>query len=877
MTLERWQRIEELFHAALQCERDGYARFLDETCGGDDELRRQVEGLLVSHNEAGDFIEEAPLAGAISSAAGESSAESPATNASLMGRRISHYEIHALLGAGGMGEVYLSLDLKLGRPVALKVLPAHFIDSDAQVQRFEREAYAASALNHPNILTIHEIGRDGDTYFIAAEFVTGQTLREKMAAGELSLREALSVAIQIANALAAAHAAGIMHRDIKPENVMVRPDGLVKVLDFGLAKPEAAEPVALGAALAPTLSMQTDAESAMGTIAYLSPEQVRRDRIDHRTDLFGLGVALYEMVAGKRPFTGGSAQDICEKIVGSDPVPITRARPDLPASLEPIINRALAKNPDARYQTAVEFRDDLKGLEGEIESESIGPRGLGVSAPASIPGTRRLALFVLIAVVLIGLTVSLFSSWFGKGREAEKPTALRSIAVLPFKQLTDGRDEQMELGMADALITTLSNVREITVRPTSAIRKYWSSAQDPVAAGRELRVDAVLDGSIVRVGDHTRVTVQLVRVRDGRPVWAETLDETSNDIFAVQDAISEKTAEALELTLTGEQRQRLRKHFTQNKEAYQLYLKGRYLWARRTAEDLQKAIGYFQQAIARDPQYALAYAGLADSNALLNLYSGTQFTNAFPRARDAAAKALAIDDSLAEAHATLAYVKYNYEWDWSGARKEFQRAIELNPNYATAHQWYAEYLFYMERFDEALVEINRAFELDPSSVIINLELGTPYLYRRQYDKAMEKYLKALDLDPNSPLSLCSLAICYEQTGMYDQAAATYQKIRRYKMGLTGLGYVLAISGRRAEARAVLEELMSPSGKQQPSPYNIARVYAGLGDKEKALSWLEKAFNVRDERIVMLKVDPKLDLLRSDPRFDALLRDVGLAG
>jgi eukaryotic-like serine/threonine-protein kinase len=871
MLPEHWQQIDDLFHAVLELAPAERQPFLNNTCDNED-LRRQVEKLVLAFEAAGDFIEDPPLARIISELTGKSGADPTRARAhgSLIGLQIGHYEIKSLLGAGGMGEVYLAYDAGLDREIAVKALPSHFSKDKAQVDRFEREARAASALNHPNILTIHEIGWDKQLHFMATEYVPGQTLRQRIVDDKLTLKESLKIVIQIADALKAAHASGIVHRDIKPENVMVRPDGLVKVLDFGLAKLVSGADVPSPGGNPTRLSTVSDASQLMGTIAYLSPEQVRRDAVDGRSDIFSLGIVLYEMVTGIRPFRGTTGAAISRSILKDEPAPIANSGSHVPLALQQVVNRALAKDPEARYQTVSEFHADLRRLERALELEIQHPVQTKIRFQIHLK-----VLAVVSAVLILAIAGGIF--WWKRTAKTSKSSQPQTIAVLPFKAMTgQSSDDYLELGMADSLITKLGHLPQISIRPTSAIRKY-TSADDPITAGRELRVDAVLDGRILRVGERTTIDMQLVRVSDGQTMWNETLNANREDMVTVQDILCERVAAALGLELSAEQRQQLRKRDTRNEEAYRLYATGRYFWNKRTSDGTSKAIEYFEQAIKKDPNYALAYSGLADSYALLNIYSGTQNKSTFPRARDAAIRALEIDPTLAEAHATLGYVRYNYEWDWAGAEKEFRKAIELNSNYATAHQWYAEYLFYMERFDESLVEIDLAYHLDPLSLIINSELGSPYLYRRQYDQAIEKYRQALELDPTFTIALYSLAVCYEQKSMFDEAIAEYRKIisaSDSKLGLMGLGYVYALSGKTAQAKTVLRELMSQPG-HQASPYHIARIYAGLGDRNNALAWLEKAYEERDERIVMLKVDPKLDRLRSDRRFIDLLRRVRL--
>jgi DNA-binding winged helix-turn-helix (wHTH) protein/TolB-like protein/Tfp pilus assembly protein PilF len=516
---------------------------------------------------------------------------------------------------------------------------------------------------------------------------------------------------------------------------------------------------------------------------------------------------------------------------------------------------------------------------GGPESESVE----GQTVLADTINTHTLssaARRILKAPVIAGCAMLAFAALAGillvkdKAKHKENGTGVRSIAVLPFKPISaEARDEFLELGIADNLITRLSNIEQVAVRPTSAVRKYATLELDPIAAGRELNAEAVLDGSVQRIDNRIRVTARLLRVDDGRALWAGEFNEQERDIFTLEDSISRSVALALAPRLAGTEKDRVAKRYTQDPEAYELYEKGRYFWNKRTQDDLGKAIGYFNEAIARDPNYALAYSGLADSYALSALYTGLRSRDSLLEARSASEKALDIDPTLAQAQATRAYVKYYYEWDWAGAELEFKRAIEMNPNYATAHQWYGEYLFFMERFDESLAQLNRARELDPLSLVINTELGSPYFYMRQYDRAAGMYRKALDMDPNFRLAGYCVALCYGQQGMYNEAIAALGGGRSVD---AEVGYYFGVSGMRKEAHEMLDRLMQTYGEQYYSPYLISKVHVGLGEKDDAFAWLRKACENRDERIVMLKVDPDFDSLRSDLRFLELLRRVGLA-
>jgi len=558
MTPDRWQQIEQIYHQALDRTRKQRSAFLNEACDGDQTLRREVESLLAYDERARDFIAAPP-----DEIAAEMLAADQTT--SLIGNNLDHYKIICCLGQGGMGEVYLATDTQLGRKVAIKLLPKQFTAHPDRVQRFKQEARAASGLNHPNILTIYEIGEVDQWHFIVSEFIEGQTLREQMSRGRIELRAALDIATQIALALEAAHQAGIVHRDIKPENVMVRPDGLVKVLDFGLAKltelPAAPPEPGFDAQAQSVARLNTEPGMVMGTVSYMSPEQARGQQVDHRTDIFSFGVMFYELLAGRRPFVGTSANDLIAALLTSEPKPLSELQPEAPPELERAVSKCLAKKLEDRYQTSRELQADLKKLEQVTR----------FIPPIRTPIFRLLAAYV----ALVAFVVAGFYIWRSNSSSAAgTATPIKSIAVLPFKSLgPNSHNEYLELGMADTLITKLSNFKQIIVRPTSAVRRYAAVDQDPVSAGEELKVDSVLDGSLQQRGDRVRITVRLVRTSDGQSLWSLQCDEQCSDVFTLQDIISTKVADAIRSELTGEERKLLAKRYTANTEAYQFYFR----------------------------------------------------------------------------------------------------------------------------------------------------------------------------------------------------------------------------------------------------------------------------------------------------------------
>ena len=773
-----------------------------------------------------------------------------------------------------MGEVYLAQDTRLGRQVALKFLPLSFREDPERLRRFQNEARAASTLNHPNVATIYEIGEAENITFIAMEYIEGQTLDHRISGRTLIAGEIVNISIQVADALDDAHSHGVVHRDIKSSNIMITRREQVKVLDFGLAK--------VGSVSSPELSdlptaVKTAPGLVMGTVQYMSPEQAVGQMIDARSDIWSFGVVLYEMATGRKPFMGATAGETIEKIRHSQPEAIARFNYEIPLELERIIRKCLEKDRETRYQSARELMIDLKNLRRDMESDAK-PTPL---IPTENKSKFRNRMLLLVAGVL---TLSLVAAYNLTRREqprAEIANAkIKSIAVLPFKPLVAGsRDETLELGMADTLITKLSNIRHVDVRPISAVRKYTGLEQDAIAAGRDQQVDAVLDGVIQRSGDQVRVSVRFLRVDNGSQLWSGQFQEHMTQIFAVQDSISERVASALALTLAGGERQQLTKHHTENAEAYELYLKGRFQMSRLTDDGFLKGRDYFHQAIGLDSNYALAHAALADSYVVLGGWNVATPNDTFPKARDAALRALQLDPSLGEPHATLAMVSFAFDWDWKAAEQEFKRALDLNPNYPDAHQMYSYYLTAMKRFDESLAQMQRAKELDPASLSKLAGIGEILNYMGRTDEAIEQFEKCLELDPNSGFAHWSLGNVYIHKQMYEQAISQYKKA----IPLSGsspdepstLAYAYAKSGRRKQALETIEELLKRSERSYMSSTLIATTYAALGDHDKALKFLHMAINQRDGVLPFTNVDPIFADLRSDGRYAEILRRVGL--
>mgnify|MGYP003576096355 CR=1 FL=1 len=790
------------------------------------------------------------------------------------GKRLGPYSLVSRLGCGGMGEIYLAQDTRLGRQVALKFLPSSFRDNPERLRRFQNEARAASTLNHPNVATIYEIGETENITFIAMEYIEGLTLDQKISGRTLTTAEIVNIAIQVADALDDAHSHGVVHRDIKTSNIMMTRRDQVKVLDFGLAKVSSA--ISSDISDQPT-AVKTAPGLVMGTVQYMSPEQAVGQAIDARSDVWSFGVVLYEMTTGRKPFMGTTTGETIDQIRHSQPDAIARFNYAIPAELERIIRKCLEKDRENRYQSARELMIDLKNLRRDLESDAK------VSAPIQTndkSNSRVRMLLLLAGILILGIAAAFYLLRPDHPKAEIANTQIKSIAVLPFKPLVAGsRDETLELGMADTLITKLSNIRHVDIRPISAVRKYTGLEQDAIAAGRDQQVDAVLDGVIQRSGDQVRVTVRFVRVNDGSQLWSGQFQEHMTQIFAVQDSISERVASALALTLAGAERQQLTKHHTENAEAYELYLKGRFQINRLTDDGFLKGRDYFHQAVEIDPNYALALAALAESYVVLGGWNVATPNEVFPKARDAAHRAAQLDPTLAEPHATLAMVSFAYDWDWKAAELEFKRALDLNPNYSDGHQMYSYYLTAMKRFDESFTQMQRAKELDPASLSKLAGIGEIFNYMGRTDEAIQQFQKCLELDPNSGFSYWSLGNVYVHKKMYDDAISQYKKA----IPLSGtspdepstLAYAYAKSGRKKQALETLKELIKRSEGSYVSSTLLATIYAALGDRDQALKFLRKAVEQRDGVLTFTNTDPIFADLRSDSQYAEILSRVGL--
>jgi eukaryotic-like serine/threonine-protein kinase len=864
MTPERYQQIGDIYHSALELGPKERSAFLAHACAGDEALLREVESLIASNEQAGEFI-HAP---ALEVAAGLLTKDQFDL---LPGKSLGPYTILELLGSGGMGEVYLAQDSRLGRRVALKLLPDHFVTNEDRLRRFRQEARAASALNHPNIITIHEIGEAQTTHYIVTEFIEGETLRALLIRNRLEPVSALDIATQTASALAAAHAAGIVHRDIKPENIMLRRDGYVKVLDFGIAKlmPEGPAP-SMG------MSFETSPGLIVGTANYMSPEQAQGFKVDERTDIWSLGVVLYEMLTGQLPFKGKTPSHTVVSIVEQQVPPLARG-PEITVALEPILMKALNKNSEKRYQTIKDMLVDLRMVQRDLDS-GVRANTTQEIAQAQTSSFIKIAkhywLTALVALAVLLVSIAGIAYFTRSNRKS-----INSLAILPFVNATsDPNTEHLSEGITESLINNLSQVPRLRVMARSTVFSFAGQNLDSRKVGNDLGVDAVVTGRVTQLADTLVIQVDLVDVSSGAQIWGERFNRKLTDIVTMQEEISREISEKLHLRMTDEERSRVSKRHTINAEAYQSYLKGRYQWNKRTQEGLKKSIEYFTEALDKDPAYAQAYAGIADSYNTLARFNYLRNQEAYPKARAAVTKALEIDETLAEAHTSLAVVKMDYEWDLPGAEREFKRAIELNPSYSSAHQWYGLLLVSRGQTEEAIAEAKRAQQLDPLSLIVDMGLGGLYIYARRFDEAIAYLEKVRDLHPEAFQPDSNLAYIYEIKGMKDEAVAAYLRSRTLAGDtvdrVAALKAAYAASGYKGYMQRRVDEMKEHARqKRYISPFSVALIYAQMGAKTEALSWLEKTYEERNYRLLFIKIDARLDTLRSEPRFSELVRRI----
>ncbi|HQR36429.1 MAG TPA: protein kinase [Blastocatellia bacterium] len=903
MTAERWEQIKTLLEMASERSESERTAWLAAQCGDDVALRSEVESLLAVHKAQDNFLDD-PLIALPAKLLNKSSRElSP-------GHSVGPYVVEQRIGVGGMGIVYRARDARLDRAIALKLLPSEFSNDDNRVRRFRQEARAISALNHPNILTIYEIGETitehGLTHFIATEFVEGQTLRGVLSENELTLGTVLDIAIQTVTALSAAHAAGVIHRDLKPENIMLRPDGVVKILDFGLAKlTQPSKSVS-----PPRSSIHTDPGLVLGTVSYMSPEQARGFDVDERSDVFSVGVVLYELLTGQSAFAGATTSDVLAAVLEKDPIPLLECAPHLPVALGAIITQALAKERRLRYQRTANLLRDLKTLRDDLaKSEPLRSSGLPSNGPsplqlrvgksdlslrefaadkttlapvtAILPNARRTwshstfklryALIILF-LVIGGLALAGIALW------PDQHHQLSAIAVLPFANV--GNDPQLEYlseGVTDTLIQHLQHLQKVRVMARGTVYAYKDRNTDPRQLGSVLQVQAIINGSVQQRGDDLVIRIELIDAHDGASLWSRHFQRSTKELPLLQAELTDTLSEQLGIRFGVKEFAYVPKQ-TRNSEAYRLYLLGNHYANKQTLEGHEKALAYYQQALELDSQYELAYSGLAN----LFAFSSSRLLSpqeAIPQARQAALRALELNPDLAEAHFSLALIKCWGDWEWSGAEQEFKRALTLNPNLTEAHTIYANLLSVQRRFAEFHYEIQQAKLLDPFSSLA-FEISAWGLYfEGRYDDAIAECQKLQKLDPSYLRVYAHLGNIYQQKGQLPEAIATVKQglaIERQEQLLAVLAYLYGLAGQTESARQILNELETTSRKQHwINPLLLAKIHVGLGQHEQAFDCLQQTYEAHSESLMNLGIDPVFAPLHPDPRFQELVQKIGL--
>jgi serine/threonine-protein kinase len=854
MSPERWKQIEEIYHAVLELALEHRSAYLAQACAGDDELRREVESLLASHYQAASFIEKPPC---------DIAAGLVAEKHSVIGRTLGHYTIQSKIGAGGMGEVYRARDTRLDRDVAVKILPEQLaLDAEA-LRRFEREAKAVAALSHPNILSIFDFGTEAGISYAVMELLEGETLRARMQRGAIGWREAAEIGVAIADGLSAAHAKNIIHRDLKPENIFLTNSGRVKILDFGIARVK--RPVFPDAETLATSMETTKHGVVMGTIGYISPEQVKGKSAEAPSDIFSLGCVLYEMLAGQRPFARATTAEVIAAILDAEPLPLTQTGKDTPVDLKQMVHRCLKKAPSERYQSARDLGLDLKAT---LTSQTI-------FSPAIVGWPKQIVVRIAAIALAILLAVTAVLIW-----ENMPAGAIDSLAILPLVNASgDSNLEYLSDGITDSLINNLSQLPQLRVMARGTVFSYKGKEVDPRKVGEELKVRAVFTGKMVQLGDTLNIQADLVNANDGSQIWGNRYSRKLSDAQSILEEIARQISENLRLKLSGAQQQRVTKRHTENPEAYQLYLKGRFYSNQLTTEGLKKGIELMTRAVELDPTYALAHAGLSSS-----YYDASNFifppNEALPKVKAAAQRAIEMDDTIAEAHVSLAIFWERYEYNRTEAAKELKRALEFAPNSARAQLYYGLHLIQEGRINEAIAAMTRARDLDPLTLYSASTLAWAHYLARRNDDAIAQLQKMVRMEPNFFVGRYTLGLAYEQKGMYEQAIGEFNEAQRIDpeswVPSAFIAHVYALKGNSGEALRRLTELKRNAEQKHVDSYNIGIIHTALGEKDQAFEWFEKAFQAKSEELLFLKVDPKADNLRTDPRFNDLLLRLKLA-
>jgi serine/threonine protein kinase/tetratricopeptide (TPR) repeat protein len=866
MTPDFWERVEGVCQSVLDCPPEARQQFLQTTCGGDPELLREVESLLSYSERSHDFMAD-PAVDIVA----RSLAERPTD---FIGRTVGHYRISNYLGAGGMGTVFIAEDESLLRTVVLKFLPETLCYEGDARRRFVREARLASSIDHPNICTIYEIGDDSGVPFIAMQYIKGETLKEVIRGRSMNIEELLSVAVQVAEGLAAAHEKGVVHRDLKPSNILITEKGQVKILDFGLAKISDADPN-------DDRSEITRAGALLGTPAYMSPEQVRALNVDHRSDIFSFGTTLYEMATGRSPFdqAGKSSVEVMNSVIHETPERITSLNQGIPSQLEHIIERALMKNPDERFRSAEEMLISFSDLKEDLSLESFSDTAHPQVSPSAANIFRsKIAIFPLKWILAFSVLIIVALSSLFLLRRTRPPAApaaqATSLIVLPLKNLTgDTANDYLSDGVSETLMTSLSRVDDIAVIAPDTSFVFKDKDTDPAEIGRSLGVESVLTGSIQKEGDVLKVSTRLVDVVTGKELWSTETRRPLSQILALQDEIVRQAVAKLKpQKVTGGERE-ITVLSTNNVEAYTLYLKGRHSFHEQTEESLNKSIEYFDQAAALDPSFVLAYCGLSDAYSSLGFYFRAP-NDVMPRAGFYAARALQLDPNSPDANFSMAAYKFWYEHDWADVKETLERTLQAAPKHALAHDLYGQYLIIMGKREEGVAELKKAVDLDPLAHLVNCDLGMQLYFTRQYEQAIVYSRRNLEMVESCPYDHLWIGQAYDQEAKYGETVSEMDKIytrsKNWPPALAEKGYAYARAGQPQKARKILNDLKNNSGKVFVDPIVIAIVNSGLGDKHEAIAWLNKAAQARSPFINFISLDSKFDTLREEPEFKDLL-------